>query len=264
MTTTDQHERWAAELEAARAGSAPIAPLTDADPGLSVADAYTIARRGIDRRIAAGARVVGHKIGLTAVAVQEQLGVDEPDYGTLLDDMRVLDGGVVDAARFVAPRVELELAFHLAEPLVGPDVTAGDVQRATAFVSPAIEIADSRIADWRITLADTIADNASSGAFVLGGARVRPDELDLAAIDMALARDGDVIERGSSAAVLGDPRAAVAWLANALAAFGTHLRAGDIVLSGAGTRMAPARAGERFTGDFGGLGTVSVAFGAGA
>jgi 2-keto-4-pentenoate hydratase len=261
MLTPDQQDRWAEELEVARLMRAPIAPLTDVVPELSTLDAYAIARRGIERRVAAGATAMGHKIGLTSVAVQEQLGVEQPDYGTLLDEMRVADGAVVASAAFVSPKVELELAFHLAAPLTGPHAGIEDVQRATGSVQPAIEIVDSRIVDWRIALADTIADNASSGAFVLGGERVPPGELDLPAVEMRLARSGDVVERGRGDAVLGDPRAAVAWLANALWAHGVRLEPGHIVLSGACTRMVAAAAGDVFTGDFGALGTVSVSFG---
>ena len=240
---------------------APIAPITDSEPGLTVADAYAIARLGIAERVAAGGRIVGRKIGLTAVAVQQQLGVDQPDYGALLDDMEIRDGSVGPGV-FVAPKVELELAFHLREPLKGPDVTVEQVERATEAVQPAIEIVDSRIADWRIKLGDTVADNASSGAFVLGGERRSPGELDLSAIDVALARNGEVIETGRSDAVLGDPRVAVAWLANALAAFGDELGAGDVILSGACTRMAAAEPGAAFVGDFGALGEVKVSFAA--
>jgi len=263
MVTDEDRDRCVAQLERARIRRAPTRPLTDSLPALGAPDAYAIAQRGIERRVGAGARVVGHKIGLTATAVQRQLGVDSPDYGTLLDDMQLPDGGVADASALLAPKVELELAFVLGEPLAGPGVTVDDVQRATVFVAPAIEIVDSRIADWRIRLADTIADNASSGLFVLGATRRRPGDLDVTAVEATLRRGGEVVERGRSAAVLGDPRRAVAWLADALASSGDGLRAGHVVLSGACTRMVDAVPGDAFRGDFGPLGTVSVSFGGG-
>jgi 2-keto-4-pentenoate hydratase len=260
MLSNSDYQRWADRLESARLAQTPIPPLTDELGDLSTGDAYAIARCAIKRRLDAGAKPVGHKIGLTSTAVQEQLGVDSPDYGTLLDDMSLHGGAVIGARRLIAPKVELELAFHLGQPLAGPGVTVDDVNTATDYVMPAVEIADSRIAGWRIRLADTIADNASAGAFVLGATQRRLDEVDVAGVEVALRRDGDVVERGRSDAVLGDPRLAVAWLANALAAFGDSLHAGDVVLSGACTRMVDARPGDAFVGDFGRLGTVRVSF----
>ena len=156
--TSAEIDNWAARLAQAAADRRPIAPLTDAVPDLAIEDAYAIAERIVDRRIAEGARVVGHKIGLTSPAVQQQLGVAEPDFGALLDVMQLPDGGPVAADRFIAPRAELQLAFELGEPLAGPGVTVSDVRRATAAVRPAFELVDSRIADWRIRLADTVAD----------------------------------------------------------------------------------------------------------
>lgn len=251
----------AAALRTAREERAPIAPLTDALPDLSVADAYAIAERNVGFWLAAGARLVGHKIGLTSPAVQAQLGVDEPDYGTLLDTMALPDGAEVDAAAFIAPRVELELAFVLAEPLRGPDVTVEQVRAATAYVQPAIELVDSRVADWRIRLPDTVADAASSAAFVLGAARRTLDELDPAAVAGELRRESDgLVEHGHGSAVLGDPCRSVAWLANALAPLGVTLAPGEVILSGACTRMVPVRPGDRFAGRLQGLGDVRIAF----
>jgi 2-keto-4-pentenoate hydratase len=251
---------WAERLEAARLQRRPIAPLTDAEPDLSIDDAYAIATLVVDARRAAGAAIVGHKIGLTSVAVQQQLGVDQPDYGALLSDMRVEDGATAPSC-LIAPRVEPELAFTLADGLAGPGVTPEDVAAATATVQPAIEIVDSRIADWRIKLGDTVADNASSGAFVVGGNPTAIDRVDLAGLDVVLRRNGENVAEGNTSAVLGDPRVAVAWLANALARHGTRLAAGEVVLSGACTRMVDAAPGDTFVGDFGALGRVSVAFG---
>jgi 2-keto-4-pentenoate hydratase len=256
----DAPETWADRLEAARLHRRPIAPITDAEPDLSIDDAYAIATFAVDARRASGATIVGHKIGLTSVAVQQQLRVDQLDYGTLLSDMRVADGGIAPSA-LIAPRVELELAFTLADALTGPGATPEDVTAATATVQPAIEVVDSRIADWRITLGDTVADNASSGAFVVGGSATAIDRLDPADLDVALYQNDENVAEGNTGAVLGDPRIAVAWLANALARHGTRLAAGEVVLSGACTRMVAAGPGDTFVGDFGALGGVSVTFG---
>lgn len=258
--TPAEIDDWAARLAQAAADRRPIAPLTDAVDDLAVQDAYAIARRIVDRRVQGGARPVGHKIGLTSPAVQQQLGVSEPDFGVLLDVMELPDGGAVEAGRFIAPRVELELAFHLGERLAGPGVTVADVRQATAAVQPAFELVDSRIEGWRIRLADTVADSASSAAFVLGGERRALDHVDTTAVTVRLRRGGEVVETGVSSAVLGDPCAAVAWLANALTGLGATLEPGDVVLSGACTRMVDARAGDAFTGDFGSLGEIGLEF----
>ena len=253
-------DRYALALRTAREQRIPIAPLTDSEPTLSVSDAYAIAQRNVDARTASGARVVGHKIGLTSRAVQEQLGVDEPDYGTLLDEMELDDGAVIDAGRYIAPRVELELAFRLATPLTGPNVTAEDVRRATADVAPAIELVDSRVRDWRIRLADTVADAGSSAGFVLGAA-IRPaSEFEFADVAGELWLGDQLIERGHTSAVLGDPCVSVAWLANALSALGESLLPGQVILSGACTRMVSVGAGDRCRGVLAGLGEVRLAF----
>jgi 2-keto-4-pentenoate hydratase len=253
-------DEWAARLAQAAADREPIAPLTDVVSELAIEDAYAIAQRIVERRVQDGARVVGHKIGLTSLAVQRQLGVNEPDFGALLDVMQLPDGGAVDRARFIAPRVELELAFHLGDRLAGPGVTVADVRRATAAIQPAFELVDSRIADWRIRLADTVADSASSSAFVLGGERAALRDVDTTRLAVGLRRGDEVVETGVSSAVLGDPCAAVAWLANALTRLGTTLQPGDVVLSGACTRMVDAHAGDAFIGDFGPLGEIALAF----
>jgi 2-keto-4-pentenoate hydratase len=258
--TPTELDDWAARLAQAATDARPIAPLTVAVPELAIEDAYAIAQRIVERRVRGGARVVGHKIGLTSPAVQQQLGVDQPDYGTLLDEMQLDDGATVDVGRYIAPRVELELAFRLAAPLPGPNVTADDVRRATADVAPAIELVDSRVRDWDIRLADTVADAASSAGFVLG-AQARPlSELDPTDVAAELWRGTELIERGHTSAVLGDPCVSVAWLANALSRLGETLEPGQVILSGACTRMVPVAAGDRFRGVLAGLGEVSIAF----
>jgi len=242
----------------ARRSATALPPLTDAYPSLSVQEAYRIARQGVEADIQDGAVLVGHKIGLTSVAVQRQLGVDSPDYGALLDTMEIADGATVDPADYIAPRVELELAFRLKSSLRGPSVTAEDVRAATGSVQAAIELVDSRIVDWRITLADTVADRASSAAFVVGGTQRSLDELDVKAVAVELYRNGELVERGRSDAVLGDPCAAVAWLANALAEFGEVLEAGEIVLSGACTKMVSIAPGDTYRATYAGLGELTL------
>jgi 2-keto-4-pentenoate hydratase len=256
----DDLERFARALATAREDHIPIPPLTDAASELRVEDAYAIAERNIRAQVKGGARIVGHKVGLTSTAVQRQLGVNQPDYGALLDVMQIADGATVDTGDYISPRIELELAFHLGRGLRGPGVRAPHVRAATQAVQPAIELVDSRIAAWRIGLADTIADNASSGGFVLGGDGRAIDDLDVTAVQVELWRGQQIVERGASSAVLGDPCDAVAWLANALGELGVSLEAGHIVLSGACTRMVDARPGDAFRGVFSGFGDVRLTF----
>ena len=237
----------------------PIPPVTEMWPGLDADDAYAIQRANVERRVNAGAVVRGHKVGLTARAMQEMLGVSQPDYGHLLDDMFVADGGTT-ADRYCAPRVEPEVAFVLDAPLHGAGCTVADVLRATAFVVPALEIIDSRIADWRITLADTIADNASSAGVVLGARTTAVDGLDLATLGVVLRRNGEIVETGAAGAVLGNPVLAVAWLAKTLHGLGVGLEAGHVVLPGSCTRAIEVGPGDVVRADFDVLGGVSVRF----
>ena len=238
-----------------------IFPLTERYPALSVEEAYRVQLLNIRRKVDEGERIVGKKIGLTSKAMQNLLGVDQPDYGHLLDSMVVENGGVVSPSQVLQPRVEGEIAFILKEDLRGPGVTVTDVLRATDYVVAAIEIVDSRIKDWKIKLADTIADNASSGLYVLGNRPVKVDRLDLAQIGMVLYKNGEVINTGVGAAALGHPALCVAWLANQLAQFDTFLRAGEVVLSGALSAAVNAQPGDHFLVRFDQLGEVSVNFG---
>jgi 2-keto-4-pentenoate hydratase len=252
-------------LAAAERDRAPIAPLTDAYPDLAPAEAYAIQLRNVARR---PGPVVGHKVGLTSAAMQQMMGVTEPDYGHLLADMRLAEDGPVPAGRYCYPRVEIEVAFILGEDLPGEGCREADVLAATEAVAPAIELIDSRIADWRIRLPDTIADNASSAGFVLGQARVDPADLDLTGIVATLQRGGPaggaaagrVVARGRSDAVLGNPVTAVAWLARTVGGFGVRLRAGHIILPGAVDRAVDARPGDEFRAEFAGLGAVRLSF----
>ena len=254
-------EQLAADLAAAERTRAPMSPLTDAYPDIDVVDAYEIQLINIRRRLAEGATVVGHKVGLSSEAMQQMMGVDEPDYGHLLADMEVFEDAAVDAGRFLYPRVEVEVGFILADDLPGAGCTEDDVLAATAAFAPSIELIDTRITDWKIKLCDTIADNASSAGFILGAARVSPKDIDITAIDAVLTRNGEVVAEGRSDAVLGNPVTAVAWLARKVDSFGVRLRAGDIVLPGSCTRAIDVRPGDSFVADFAGLGSVRLSFG---
>ena len=227
---------------------------------MSVADAYAVQTLQVERWIAEGARVKGRKVGLTARAMQKMLGVDQPDFGHLLDTMLVESGDRISADRFIQPRVEPEIAFVLGRDLVGPGVTPPDVVRATDFVVAALELIDSRIKDWKLTLVDTIADNASSGAVVLASRPAPLGGIDLRLSGCNLHRNGALVATGAGGAVLGDPVRAVAWLANVLAATGEGLRSGDVVLPGSCTAAVPVVAGDSVRAEFAGIGAVNVSF----
>lgn len=227
---------------------------------MALADAYRVQLSYVALRTAAGARVVGHKVGCTNAVLQEQMGVDQPDYGHLLDDMLLPDGASVPAGELIAPRVEPEVAFLLDRPLTGPHVTAREVLDAARGVLPCFEVIDSRVRDWRITIADTIADNGSS-AWVALGPRVFPaGAVDLRSLGVVLERNGRVEATGAGAAVLGHPAQSIAWLVGALSERGAGLRAGDLVLSGALTRAVAVRAGDVVYGDFGPFGVLRCRF----
>jgi 2-keto-4-pentenoate hydratase len=257
VLTEVERSTLADRLYAAERDRAPIAPLIESHPDLGAADAYEIQLRNIRRRTAP---VVGHKVGLSSVAMQQMMCVDEPDYGHLLADMRLFEDVPVDAGRFCYPRVEIEVAFLLGKDLPGAGCTEEDVLAATEAFAPAIELIDSRIVDWRISLADTIADNASSAGFVVGAARVEPATVDIRAIEATLRRFGEEVARGRSDAVLGNPVTAVAWLARTVAGFGVRLRAGHLIRPGACARAVDARPGDEFLASFTGLGDVSLSF----
>ncbi|MFC4124395.1 2-keto-4-pentenoate hydratase [Nocardia rhizosphaerae] len=248
------------ELADAEEKRVAVAPLVDRYPEIDVVDAYEIQLLNIQRRLKAGAKVVGHKVGLSSKAMQQMMGVDEPDYGHLLAEMEVFENVPVDTSKYLLPRVEVEVGFVLGADLPGADCTEADVLAATVAYAPSIELIDSRIEDWKIALADTISDNASSAGFVLGEGRVAPADIDIKAIDAVLTRNGEVIAQGRSDAVLGDPVIAVAWLARKVATFGVRLRAGDIVLPGSCTRAIDARPGDDFHAEFTGLGSVRLSF----
>jgi 2-keto-4-pentenoate hydratase len=252
------------QLTAARASGRPCAPVRTLLPAGDIGIAYAVQSAWVNAQVAAADRVVGRKIGLTNPAVQAQLGVDQPDFGTLLATMNCPQGEPIDIARLLQPRIEAEVAFVLARDLDAPDIGQDDVLAATGAVVAALEIVDSRIAGWDISIVDTVADNASAGLFMLGPERRPPDGLDLAACPMRLWRGQEEVSTGSGAACLGHPAAAVAWLAATARSYGQPLRAGEIVLSGALGPMIPVTAGDRFTAEIGGLGQVSAVFSGGA
>ncbi|MFI6094289.1 2-keto-4-pentenoate hydratase [Lentzea sp. NPDC051213] len=221
--------------------------------------AYEVQRYNVAEGLAQGRRLAGRKIGLTNPAVQQQLGVDRPDFGALFADTEVPDGGSADTSRLIRPRVEAEVALVLAEDLPLGGYGPEDVRRAVRFVLPSLEIVDSRVADWDIGIVDTVADNASAGLFVLGSP-VPLGGLDLPSVQMSMSRNGEVVSTGTGANCLGDPLIAAAWLANTLSSFGDPLRAGDIVLTGALGPVVDVLPGDAFDATISGIGRVGVHF----
>ncbi|MEX2462584.1 MAG: 2-keto-4-pentenoate hydratase [Paenibacillaceae bacterium] len=257
---TNKSITYAAHLEQAFAQGKGVEALTVLDPELTVEEAYQVQMVNIDKKVKMGSRIVGKKIGLTSLAMQQMLKVDQPDYGHLLDDMVVENGGFISFSRVLQPKVEAEIAFVLKHDLIGPRVTALDVLLATDYVLPSLEIVDSRVADWKIKLQDTVADNASSGLYVLGGKPIKLDGLDLPQIGMVFYKNGEIVNTGVGAAALGNPAICVAWLANKLFEFGITLKAGEVILSGALSAAANAKPGDHFSARFAHLGEVSVNF----
>lgn len=252
--------RAAERLVTATESGVPCAPVRDLIGDTDQSLAYRVQEAVTSHQLANGARVVGRKIGLTSRTVQAQLGVPSPDFGVLFADMGYTDREPIDLGRFLQPRVEAEVAFVLDRDLDVERPHAGDVIRATGFVLPAIEIVDSRVAGWDIRITDTIADNASSGAFVLGTTPRTLAEVDLPGAGMVLERAGDVVASGAGVACLGSPVAAVAWLARALHEHGTPLRAGEVILSGALGPVVPVTTAGAFTARISGLGDVTAVF----
>lgn len=242
----DRTERLAGELYAALRERRVVAPLIERYPDLTIDDAYAISLGFLARRRKDGERVVGKKIGVTSKAVQDMLGVHQPDFGFLTDRMQTGEEIDIAAQALIAPRAEAEIAFVLKQGLAGPGVTAADVMAATAYIAPCFEIVDSRIRDWKIGIVDTVADNASCGVFVLGKERADPRDHDLPALHVTVTKNGAPLSEGYGHAVQGDPAQAVAWLANTLGAYGVTLDAGDVILSGSLVPLAPAVKGDVF------------------
>jgi len=253
-------ETLARDLLEAERTKRPIAPFTQQYPELTVEDAYAVQLQVKDQKLSEGRKVIGKKVGLTSIAMQKMLGVNEPDYGHLLDDMKIADDSIVHISEFISPKIEAEIGFILGEDLKGPNVTYLDVLMATKYVTPVLEIIDSRIADWQIQLADTVADNGSSAKVVVGTQVTEIAGVDLRTAGMVLYRNGEITATGSGAAALGHPAQAVAWLANKLAEFDISLKAGELILPGALSAAVPVKKGDHIQAQFGTLGSVSVTF----
>ncbi|MBK3576170.1 fumarylacetoacetate hydrolase family protein [Streptomyces sp. MBT65] len=245
--------------EATRTGVA-CPPVSDLLDGGDLETAYAVQQLNVRRGVDAGRRIVGRKIGLTSPAVQRQLGVDQPGFGALFADMAVPDGGEVPPGRLLQPKVEAEVALVLGRDLPERECTIVDVLRAVDFALPALEIVDSRVRNWEISLVDTVADNASCGLYVLGATPVPLTAVDLRAVTMTMSRGGETVSEGTGADCLGSPLTAAVWLASALAERGDPLRAGDLVLTGALGPMTPAAPGDTFEALISDLGSVRVRF----
>lgn len=266
MLSEAQVHELAAQLDAAERSGQQIGQFSLAYPAMTVADSYAVQRAWVALKCAAGRTVRGHKIGLTSRAMQVSSQIDEPDYGVLLDDMFFPEGTDISAARFIVPRVEVELAFILGKRLSGPNCTILDVLNATDYVMPALEIIDARIQQLDPATGatrkvfDTVADNAANAGVVLGGRPLRPLERDLRWVCALLYRNGVIEESGVAAAVLNHPANGVAWLANALHAYDVALEPGQVILGGSFTRPVLARAGDTFHVDYGPLGAIACRF----
>jgi 2-oxo-hept-3-ene-1,7-dioate hydratase len=265
--TPEQVQSIARRHQVARATATGIRAPSFEHPDLDLDDAYAIQRAWVDLDVAAGRSIVGHKIGLTSQAMQQQMQIARPDFGALLDDMVIEDGSSLDTSRFIDPRIEVEFAFVLGRDLAGPSVGLLDVMRATEYVVPALELIDAR--SHRIdpetkrarTVRDTISDNAADAGIVMGGRPMRPDDVDWRWAGSILSRNGVVEETGLGAGVMSHPANGIAWLARTLTTLEIPLLAGHVVLAGSFTRAVMARQGDTFHADYGPLGTISVHFG---
>lgn len=264
MSAIDEDRVIAALLWEAQATRTPCAPIRDlfgdAGPAAQAVRAYAVQQLNVQRQVDGGRRIVGRKIGLTSPAVQQQLGVDRPDFGTLLDDMAVVDGEPIDPTRLLQPKAEAEIVLVLGRDLDRERHTVADIIGATDYALAAIEVVASRIAGWQIRFVDTVADNASSGMFVLGTQPVSLAKLDLAGARMRMTRGGEVVSEGIGAACLGNPLNAARWLADTLVRTGTPLRAGDIVLTGALGPMVAVEGGHDYTAHIDGFTPVRAIF----
>jgi 2-keto-4-pentenoate hydratase len=260
MPVTDAPAK-ARALYDARRTRVPIPPFTDDDPTLGMADGYAIQRELIGLLLADGDRVVGHKVGLTSKPMQKMVGVDSPDYGPVVASTIYRDGDTIPASRFIAPKIEAEIVFVIGERLEGPGVTVTQAHAAIAGAVAAMEIVDSRIADWRIKLADTVADLASNGAMATSSRIVPITDIDPRLVGMTLTRNGELIDTGAGAAALGDPVAVVAWLANVLGGDGVALEPGHLIMTGALHAAVPMTPGDVFRAEFDRLGPITVRVG---
>ena len=251
---------FAKSLREAERTRKAIGPLTEKNPALSIEDAYTIQMLNVEDRLKNGGKIIGKKVGLTSKAMQDFLGVNAPDFGHLFADMTYEEDVPLAVKSFMQPKIEAELAFVLGEDLKGPGVTISDVLRASAGVMASFEVIDSRVADWKIKIQDTIADNGSSAGLVLGAELYPVSRCNLKYVGLVLEQNGRIIDTAAGAAVLGHPASSVAWLANTLGANGIALHKGEIILAGSFTKAYPVKAGDTFSAHFGGLGSVKINF----
>ncbi len=260
MLDENKIQEFGDELYSALTGATAVEPLTEREPDMTIEDAYKISLRLLDRRLEAGEKVIGKKIGVTSRAVQNMLQVHQPDFGFLTDRMVTGNGDEIAVDQMIQPRAEGEIAFILKKDLAGPGVTNADVLAATEAVMPCFEIVDSRIRDWKIKIQDTVADNASCGVFVLGDNAVDPSKVELSTVGMVVEKNGVIISTGAGAAALGSPVNCVTWLANTLGQFGISLKAGEVILSGSLVPLEPVQAGDFMRVEIGGIGSASVRF----
>jgi 2-oxo-hept-3-ene-1,7-dioate hydratase len=259
MLSQAERSKAADILMAAQKERKQAVQLTTTFPAITIEDSYAISTEVANRRIAAGARLIGHKVGLTSKAMQRSSMIDEPDFGFILDDQMIADGAKVKHSDYCKPRVEVELAFVMGKRLLGPGVGLADVLRATEYVIPAIEIVDARIQDQR-KIFDTVADNGAAAGIALGGRPVGPLDVDLRWVGGIMYRNSEIEETGLAAGVLGHPALGVAWLANKLGSVGTALEPGHLVLAGSFTRVVFAQKGDTLHADFGSLGGIAIQF----
>ncbi len=253
-------QKYGDELYEAFLCQSTLQPLLEREPEITIEDAYNIQLRFVQRRVDAGEKIVGKKIGVTSKPVQDFLGVFQPDFGQLTSDMVYAEGEIIDLGSLIQPKAEAELAFVLKQDLNGPGITAMDVIRATDYVVPCFEIVDSRIKDWKIKIQDTVADNASCGVYVLGNSKGDPRKLDITMAGMVLEKNGELLSTSVGAAVQGSPVNAVVWLANTLGELGIPFKAGEVILSGSQSGLIPVVDGDELVCTVGGLGSCSVKF----
>lgn len=256
----EQINHYGDELYNALVTRTTVPPLLGRAEGITIEHAYRIQQRMVARRVQAGEKIIGKKIGVTSKAVQNMLGVFQPDFGQLTSGMHYEEGQDVPLGGLIQPKAEAEVAFVLKRDLQGPGITAVDVIRATDYVAPCFEIVDSRITDWKIKIQDTVADNASCGVYLLGKAKSRLTDLDLNLAGMVLEKNGELFSTSAGAAVQGGPVNAVVWLANTLGALGIPFLAGEVILSGSQSALIPVKASDTFTCTVGGLGSCTVRF----
>jgi 2-oxo-hept-3-ene-1,7-dioate hydratase len=259
MLSQAERSKAADILMAAQKERKQAVQLTTTFPAITIEDSYAISTEVANRKIAAGAKLIGHKVGLTSKAMQRSSMIDEPDFGFILDDQMIADGARVRHSDYCKPRVEVELAFVMGKRLLGPGVALADVLRATEYVIPAIEIVDARIQDQR-KIFDTVADNGAAAGIALGGRPVGPLDVDLRWVGGIMYRNSEIEETGLAAGVLGHPALGVAWLANKLGSVGTALEPGHLVLAGSFTRVVFAQKGDTLHADFGSLGGIAIQF----